>query len=63
MTDGLFLNFSGITHQIQLSLYDEAPNGACVWQANTGDEVRFVEGHVDDEIWVILNRVVHAYDE
>ncbi len=61
--NGLFVNISGLTHEAHVTLFDESEDtDEAVWQVNIGDQVIFVEGHVDDDIWTILDKAVEDYE-
>lgn len=63
MSDGLFINRKNKTHQLTLRVYDEDDDGFVVWRAEMDDEIRFVEGHRDEDSWTLVDKAVHAYDE
>lgn len=63
MVSGLFFNISGLTRELKIELFDYDDDGFAVWRGTVGDDARFVEGRIDDDIWVIIDRLVIAYEE
>jgi len=60
----IYMNISGITRHVKVTLHDEGDDGTAVWKAEiVGEDDVFVEGRVSDTIWSILDKVAHAYDE
>lgn len=65
-TTGLFakVNGSKVAQKVFITLWDYTDDGEAVWNVKTkGGEERFVEGHVDDDVWVIVDKAVRAFDE
>lgn len=64
MTTGAFVNISGLTHEVQLTLFDyDKVTGDAVWRAVIGEDERFLEGKVDDDAWSLFDKACHAFDE
>jgi hypothetical protein len=64
MTTGAFVNISGLTYHMQLTLFDcDRSTGDAVWRAALGDEERFIEGTVNDDAWSLFDKACRAYDE
>lgn len=64
MTTGAFLNISGLTHEMQLTMWDFDPEdtGATVWRAAVGDEERFIEAPAWSDAWSLFDKACHAFD-
>lgn len=65
MTTGIFVarGISAITQQLHIVLHDFWDDGEAVWKCQIGDEVRYVEGRMEDDIWVIIDRAARAYED
>lgn len=66
MATGIFTNalVPHITRELRIDLYDyDTTTGFAVWQSTIGEDIRFVEGNIDDDIWKIIEAVTKAYDE
>lgn len=60
----IYLNISGISRHVKVTLHDEGDDGTAVWRAEIlGEEDRYVEGLTTDTIWNVLDKVANAYDE
>lgn len=62
MTSGMFYNVAGLTRELKVSLHDRGEDGSAVWRGSVGDEERFVEGDITDDIWTIFDKLVKAYE-
>lgn len=64
MTSGLFVNIGTKTKRLLLNLIEEldAENTA-VWRAELDGEARYVETPLDAELWDVVDKVVHCYEE
>lgn len=65
MTTGIFVarGIAALTQQIQIVLFDFGDDGEAVWRCQIGDDIRYVEGRMDDDIWVIIDRAAKAYED
>ena len=63
MTTELYANISGLTQQLQIELHDYDAAGHAVWLVSIGDEIRYIEGDIADDIWVIIEKAIRAYDD
>lgn len=64
MTSGLFVRMGTKTKQLLLELTEELEDdNVAVWRAKLDDEERYVETPLDAELWDVVDRVVHCYEE
>lgn len=64
MTDGLFIRMGTKTKQLLLHLMEELDaDNVAVWRAELDGEARYVETPLDAELWDVVDRVVHCYEE
>lgn len=63
MTNGAYKNISGLTHELEVTLWDYNDDGEAVWRINVAGEARYIEARVDADAWEILEKGLHAYDE
>ena len=63
MATGLFVNRHGKTAQLTITLHDhDEETGHAVWLTILDDDIRYTEGHIDDDPWQIIEAAFHAYD-
>jgi hypothetical protein len=63
MTTHIFANNKqNKTRQLEVQLFDSDADGSAVWQVSCGEDVRYIEGSLSDEIWEIVDRAANAYE-
>ena len=53
------------SYELTLSVHDQdelSPEGA-VWCVKVGDEKRYFEASINEEVWTLVDMAVHCYDE
>lgn len=59
----IFANIPTATAQLHIDLWDVDEEGFAVWRVRVNEDIRFIEGRYDDEVWTIVNRAAAAYEE
>lgn len=65
MTTGIFAKI-GSTHvlsELHIELWDYDDDGNAVWRVSVWDDMRYIEGGIDDDVWLIVERACRAYDD
>lgn len=65
MTTGIFVarGIPAMAQQLHIVLHDFDDDGAAVWKCEIGEDIRYVEGRMTDDIWVIIDRAATAYED
>lgn len=52
-------------YELTLSVHDqdELSSENAVWCVKVGDEKRYFEASINEEVWTLVDKAVHCYDE